>query len=93
MNEILFIVGDVPVRMNAALVAFGLLALILLLTIAIVIARSGRKGAEAVMAQAVRADELEERLGRGDVAEIKQNLVPEPGVEQVQHGVFRAADI
>jgi DNA recombination protein RmuC len=84
MNEILFIVGDVPIRMNAALVAFGLLALILLLTIAIVIARSGRKGAEAAMAQAVRADELEERLAEvlqaqavaaGRVAEMGQALV------------------
>ena len=84
MNEILFIVGDVPIRMNAALVAFGLLALILLLTIAIVIARSGRKGAEAAMAQAVCADELEERLAEvlqaqavaaGRVAEMGQALV------------------
>ncbi|MDH8217292.1 hypothetical protein QIG26_28095, partial [Klebsiella pneumoniae] len=51
-----------PVHVGAALIAFGVLALLLLLTIAIVIARSGRKGAEAAMAQAVRADELEERL-------------------------------
>lgn len=62
MNEILFILGDVPVRMSAALIAFGALALLLLLIIAVVIARSGAKGAEAAMAQAVRADELEERL-------------------------------
>jgi len=62
MNEILFIVGDMPIRMSAALIAFGALALVLLLAIAIVISRSGRKGAEAAMAQAVRADELEERL-------------------------------
>lgn len=62
MNEILFIVGDVPVRVGAALIGFGVLALLLLATIAIVIARSGAKGAEAAMAQAVRADELEERL-------------------------------
>ncbi|HVK80014.1 MAG TPA: DNA recombination protein RmuC, partial [Verrucomicrobiae bacterium] len=84
MNEILFIVGDVPVRMSAALIAFGALALLLLLTIAIVIARSGRKGAEAAMAQAVRADELEERLSEvlqaqsvaaGRVAEMGQALV------------------
>ncbi|WIG51773.1 MAG: DNA recombination protein RmuC [Afipia sp.] len=54
--------GDLPVRVGDALIAFGVLALLLLLTIAIVIARSGRKGAEAAMAQAVRADELEERL-------------------------------
>ena len=38
-------------------------------------------------------DELEKRLGRGDVAEVEQNLVPEPRVEQMQHGVFRSADV
>ena len=34
----------------------------MLLIIAVVIARSGRRGAEMAMAQAIRADELEERL-------------------------------
>src|SRR5450432_3078895 len=62
MNEILFIIGDLPVRVGAALIGFGALALFLLLIIAIVIARSGRRGAELAMAQAIRADELEERL-------------------------------
>lgn len=62
MNEILFMTGDMPVRVGAALITFGALALVLLLTIAIVIGRSGRSGAAAAMAQAVRADELEERL-------------------------------
>jgi DNA recombination protein RmuC len=62
MNETLFIVGDLPIRVGDALIAFGALALVLLLTIAIVIARSGRRGAEQAMAQAIRADELEERL-------------------------------
>ena len=62
MNEILFVVGDLPIRAMDALIGFGALALILLLTIAIVIARSGRRGAELAMAQAIRADELEERL-------------------------------
>ncbi len=38
-------------------------------------------------------DELEKRFGRRDVAEIEQNLVPEPRVKQMQHGVFRAADV
>src|SRR5258707_12279391 len=63
MNGVLFLIGDWPVRTVDALIAFGALALILLLTIAIVIARSGRRGAELAMAQAIRADELEERLG------------------------------
>jgi DNA recombination protein RmuC len=62
MNEILFLIGDMPVRAGSALIGFGALALVLLLTIAIVIARSGRRGAEQAMAQAIRADELEERL-------------------------------
>ena len=38
-------------------------------------------------------DELEERLWRRDVAEVEQHLVPEAGVEQVQHGVLGAADV
>ena len=63
MNEILFMIGDMPVRTGAALIGFGGLALFLLLIIAIVIARSGRRGAELAIAQAIRADELEERLG------------------------------
>jgi len=62
MNEILFIVGDLPIHVGEALAGFGVLALVLLLAIAIVIARSGRRGAELAMAQAIRADELEERL-------------------------------
>ena len=62
MNEILFTIGDLPVRTGAGLIGFGALALVLLLIIAIVVARSGRRGAELAMAQALRADELEQRL-------------------------------
>jgi DNA recombination protein RmuC len=62
MNEILFMIGDLPVRAGAALIGFAGLALLLLAGIAIVIARSGRRGAEFAMAQAARADELEARL-------------------------------
>jgi DNA recombination protein RmuC len=62
MNDILFMAGDLPVRTGIALIAFGSLALVLLLVIAIVIARSGRNSAATAMAQAIRADELEERL-------------------------------
>ena len=62
MNEILFVIGDLPVRTGSALIGFGALALVLLLSIAVVLARSGRRGAELAMAQAIRADELEERL-------------------------------
>ncbi|WP_371422043.1 DNA recombination protein RmuC [Tardiphaga sp.] len=62
MNEILFMIGDTPVTTGVALMGFGALALGLLLTIAIIIARSGSRGAAMAMAQAIRADELEERL-------------------------------
>jgi len=62
MNEILFSIGDLPIRMGAALVGFGTLALLLLLGIAVVIARSGKRGVELAMAQAMRDDELEDRL-------------------------------
>src|SRR3569832_11563 len=62
MNETIFMVGDWPVRTIDALIGFGALVLILLIVIAVVIARSGRRGAELAMAHAIRADELEERL-------------------------------
>src|SRR4051794_6019891 len=62
MNQILFLIGDWPVRINDALTAFGVLTLALLLVIAIVIARSGRRGAEFAIAQAAHAAELEQRL-------------------------------
>src|SRR3954471_22292565 len=62
MNEILFMIGDEPVTTGAALIGIGALALILLLAIAVGIARSGSRGAALAMAQAIRADELEERL-------------------------------
>jgi len=62
MNQILFLIGDWPVHASDALIAFGALALVLLVVIAIVVARSGRRGAEFALAQAVRADELEDRL-------------------------------
>ena len=62
MNEILFMIGDWPIRAGAALLGCTAVALILLVVIAIIIARSSRRGAELAMAQAIRANELEERL-------------------------------
>ena len=34
-----------------------------------------------------------EWLGRGEVAEIEEDLVPKPRVKQVQHGVLGATDV
>ncbi len=62
MNQVLFMVGDWPVHAGNALIGFGVLALILLLAIAIVVARSGKRGAEFAATQAMRADEFEQRL-------------------------------
>jgi DNA recombination protein RmuC len=62
MNEILFAIGGLPVRAGTALAGFGALALLLLLTIAIVLGRSGRRSAALATAQAMRADEMEARL-------------------------------
>jgi len=62
MNEIVFRIGELPVRAADALIGLGALALIMLMIIAIVIARSGRRGAELAMAQAALADDLEQRV-------------------------------
>ncbi|MDB5521349.1 MAG: recombinase [Tardiphaga sp.] len=62
MNPTLFMIGDLAVTSNAALTGFGVLTLLLLLVIALVLARSGRRGADLAMAQAIRADELEQRF-------------------------------
>jgi DNA recombination protein RmuC len=62
MNQILFLIGDWPVHASDALIGFGALTLVLLLVIAIVVARSGSRGVEFALAQAMRADELEDRL-------------------------------
>jgi DNA recombination protein RmuC len=84
MNEILFSIGDAPIRTGAALLGFGALALILLAIIALIMSRSGRRTAALAMAQAIRADELEERLSEvlriqneatGRVHEMGQALV------------------
>jgi DNA recombination protein RmuC len=62
MHEVVFIVGDTPIRAGQALLGFGALALTLLLLIAIATARSSSRGAAIALAQATRADALEQRL-------------------------------
>ena len=62
MNQILFMIGDWPVHITDALIGFAALTLLLLLIIAIVVARSGKRDAVLAQVQAARADELEERL-------------------------------
>ncbi|MBR1217399.1 DNA recombination protein RmuC [Bradyrhizobium sp. U87765 SZCCT0131] len=62
MNEILFVLDGTPVRAWLALLLFGILVVAMLLVIAIVIARGSGRSHAAAMAQAIRADELEERV-------------------------------
>lgn len=62
MNPIVFAIGDLPVRASDALLGFGALVLLLLVAIVIAMARSGRRGTELATLQAMRADELEQRL-------------------------------
>src|SRR6185437_4442175 len=63
INQIVFMIGGLPVRTIDVLIGFGTLVLLLLLGIAVAVARSGRRGAELAMLQATRAEELEQRLG------------------------------
>src|SRR6202000_254923 len=62
MNQILFVIGDWPVHLTDALIGFAALTLLLLLVIAIVVARSGKRDTLLAQVQAARADELEDRL-------------------------------
>src|SRR6516164_9501718 len=62
MNQVLVLIGDWPIHLADALVAFAALTLILLLAIAIVLTGSGKRDAANATVQAARADELEDRL-------------------------------
>jgi DNA recombination protein RmuC len=63
MNETLMIIGDQAVTVGAALIAFLVAALAILLAIAVLIARTSRAGALEAATQALRAEEIEERIG------------------------------
>jgi len=62
MRGHLFTIGGLNIDTGTALVALAGMAVLLLLAIIVVIARAGRLRAASAMAQAIRADELEERL-------------------------------
>ena len=67
MNEILFLIGDWPVRVADGLIGISALALVLLLVLVMVVAKSGRRGAELAMAQAIRAQHNEEAKAAEDI--------------------------
>lgn len=62
MNEILFAIDGTPIRLGAVLLTLAALTVVLLTAIAVVIARSSGRNQTATLAQAMRADELEERV-------------------------------
>ena len=62
MRGHLFSLGGLSIDTGTALVALAGAAVLLLLVIIVVVARTGRLRAASAMAQAIRADELEERL-------------------------------
>jgi DNA recombination protein RmuC len=62
MNETILLIGDWPIRYSDALIGFATLVLVLLVIIAIAAGRSGRRSAELALGQAIRAEELEQRL-------------------------------
>lgn len=63
LNPVVVMIGDLPVRASDALIGFGVLVLLLLVMIALAVARSGRRGMELAAQQAMRADEFEQRFG------------------------------
>jgi DNA recombination protein RmuC len=62
MFQTLFVVGGLPIHLADALIAFAALTILLLLVIAIVVARAGKRDAAVALVQAARADELEQRV-------------------------------
>lgn len=62
MNEILFMLGSQPVRAAEVLLALSGLALVLLLAVVIVLWRGSRKRGLEAAEQAVRAEDLEQRI-------------------------------
>jgi DNA recombination protein RmuC len=62
MGEILFIVGDVPISVGHALIVFAALAVIVLLSLAILLTRAARERRGEAAAEAVRAGQIEQRM-------------------------------
>jgi DNA recombination protein RmuC len=62
MAEDLFTVGDVTVTVGHALIALAALAVIVLLALAVLLARSARERRSEAAADAVRADQIQQRM-------------------------------
>jgi DNA recombination protein RmuC len=62
MTEDLFAVGDVTVSVGHVLIALAALAVIVLVALAFVLARAGRERRSEAAADAVRADQIQQRM-------------------------------
>ena len=69
MGEILFDIGGVSVTVGAALAIAGALLLAVLMTVIVVVVRAAQFGHRGAEMQAMRAEELEDRIG--DIARIQ----------------------
>lgn len=63
MSEILFVVGEIPIRFGVALVVLAGVALCILVALLVVVMRGSRSGEMSAMASAIHAQELEQRVG------------------------------
>src|SRR5689334_9322726 len=62
LSQTLFVVGDFPVSLGLATLAFASFVVTLLVAIIVIVARGGRKRDASAEAQALRASDLEQRL-------------------------------
>jgi DNA recombination protein RmuC len=62
MTEDLFTVGDITVSVGHVVIALAALAVIVLVTLAFVLARAGRERRSEAAADAVRADQIQQRM-------------------------------
>jgi DNA recombination protein RmuC len=63
MSEILFVVGEIPIRFGVALVAMAGLALCVLVILLVAVMRGSRAGEMSAMSNSIHAQELEQRVG------------------------------
>jgi DNA recombination protein RmuC len=63
LSQTLFTLGDLAVSFGAVLAIFAGLVITLLIALVVIVARGQTRRTETAAAQAVRADEMEERLG------------------------------
>ncbi len=62
MNQTILIIGDTPISLLEVSAAFAAVVLVVLITIAVMVARAGKNRGLEAAEQSIRAEELEERM-------------------------------